>query len=120
MATVLLAIRAGLALFFIGFGLTKLFGWHVEVELFDKIGWGVWFRYFTGVVEITVGALLLVPGLQFIGAVMLLGVLAGATLTQVVVLHNYAPVREVVLIAITLALIWAYRAQGFVLLERLR
>lgn len=118
MSTVLLLIRVGLALFFIGFGLTKLFGWHVEVELFDKIGWGTWFRYFTGAVEIAVGVLLLVPGLQFVGAVMLLGVLAGATLTQVAVLGNHAPVREIALIAVTLFLAWAYRAQGLALIER--
>lgn len=120
MSTLLLAMRAGLALFFIGFGLTKLFGWHVEVELFDKIGWGTWFRYFTGVTEIAVGALLLVPGLQFVGAVLLLGVLGGATLTQLVVLGNHAPVREIALIAVTLFLAWSYRAQGLALLDQWR
>ena len=119
MSAILLMIRVGIAIFFIGFGLTKLFGWHVEVELFDRIGWGDWFRYFTGVVEIAVGAMLLVPGWQFVGSVMLLGVLGGATLTQVIVLGSHAPIREMALIALTLFLAWSYREQGIALLQRI-
>ena len=40
------------ALAFIGAGSTKLAGAAAMVDLFDKVGLGQWFRYFTGVLEV--------------------------------------------------------------------
>ncbi|WP_067720033.1 DoxX family protein [Nocardia yamanashiensis] len=61
---VLWTLQIVLALFFIiASGLPKLVGQSDAVHAFDTIGWGDWFRYFTGVVEISGGIGLLVPRL---------------------------------------------------------
>ncbi len=57
------AIRCGVALLFLAAGLEKFDNgpdghW---VKLFEDIGFGTWFRYFTGVVELLTVPLLLVP-----------------------------------------------------------
>ncbi|WP_433337120.1 DoxX family protein [Spirillospora sp. CA-294931] len=64
-------------------GLPKLYGQATAVELFDDIGWGDWFRYFTGVVEIAGGVGLLIPRLAAPAAVGLIGVMIGAVITNV-------------------------------------
>ncbi len=40
--------RAVLGLFFVADGIIKLTGISKTIEMFDSIGWGQWFRYFTG------------------------------------------------------------------------
>ncbi len=55
------ALRAGLVLAFLYFGLEKLLGLPGAVALYDAFGFGQWPRYVTGTVE-TLGALgLLTP-----------------------------------------------------------
>jgi len=49
---------------FLYLGGAKLLGSPMAVRLFHDIGWGQWFRYVTGVVELTGGLLLVVPGWQ--------------------------------------------------------
>src|ERR1022692_3826214 len=56
-------VRGGVAVFFVIFGMEKFSsdpGSH-WVKLFEQIGAGVWFRYFTGVVEVLGGLLVLIP-----------------------------------------------------------
>jgi uncharacterized membrane protein YphA (DoxX/SURF4 family) len=79
--------RVGVALLFLVLGGSKLSpqgGW---VRLFDQIGFGQWFRVFTGVVQIGGALLLLVPRAASIGAVILSCTMLGAILTQVFILH---------------------------------
>ena len=55
------AVRGGFALLFLTAGWEK-FGTSGEwVEMFLQIGFGDWFRYFTGVVEVLGAVLLLIP-----------------------------------------------------------
>ena len=56
-------VRGGVALFFLIFGMEKFSadpGSH-WVLLFQQIGAGAWFRYFTGVVEVLGALLVLIP-----------------------------------------------------------
>jgi hypothetical protein len=48
--------------------LDKLSDAPVMVQLFDAVGFGQWFRYFTGIVEFTGAVLLLVPSMAAVGS----------------------------------------------------
>jgi uncharacterized membrane protein YphA (DoxX/SURF4 family) len=50
------------------------------VKLFGQIGLGQWFRYFTGVVEILGGVLVLIPWTARVGLAILAATMAGAAL----------------------------------------
>jgi putative oxidoreductase len=54
-------LRVVLGLIFLAIGTTKLTGTGHTVEYFAAIGWGQWFRYLTGVLDITGAVLLFVP-----------------------------------------------------------
>ncbi len=67
----LLAVKAVLTLAFVAAGAAKLIGAEMMVATFEAIGWGQWFRYLTGLIEIGAAVLLWVPGRQAIGAFLL-------------------------------------------------
>ncbi|MGA4789842.1 DoxX family protein [Nocardia sp. AB354] len=74
---VLWILQIVLGLFFvIASGLPKVVGQSDAVRIFHDIGWGDWFRYFTGLVEISGGIGLLVPRLSWLAA-------AGLSITMV-------------------------------------
>lgn len=75
-------IRAGVAVFFIVFGLEKFSDDPAShwVRLFREIGAGDWFRYFTGVIEVLSGVLVLVPRTTLLGLVLLSLTMASAAL----------------------------------------
>ncbi len=58
------------------------------VAKFDDIGFGQWFRYLTGVLEIATALGLLVPRICGIAALGLAGIMAGAALTEMVLVTN--------------------------------
>jgi len=60
------------------------------VKIFQQIGWGDWFRYFTGVVELLGAALVLVPYTVTIGLTLLACTMVGATVVHVAVLKDGA------------------------------
>ncbi|TYB45679.1 DoxX family protein [Actinomadura chibensis] len=81
---VLWGAQIALAVFMVvASGLPKLFGEHTAVQLFEDIGWGQWFRYFTGAVEIAGGLGLLIPRLSAAAATGLVGVMIGAVITNI-------------------------------------
>ncbi|MFC4048488.1 DoxX family protein [Actinomadura syzygii] len=81
---VLWAVQIALAVFMVvASGLPKLFGEHTAVQVFEDIGWGQWFRYFTGAVEIAGGLGLLIPRLSAAAATGLVGVMIGAVITNI-------------------------------------
>lgn len=74
-----LALRVILSLVFLAAGGAKLVGVEMMVETFDAIGWGQWFRYVTAFVEIGSAVLLWVPGMQVVGAgLLMMTMLCGA------------------------------------------
>jgi putative oxidoreductase len=82
----LLAIRAVLTAAFLAAGLAKLAGVEMMVATFDAIGWGQWFRYLTGIIEVGAAVLLWVPGLQALAAAALVATMTGAVIAHLVVL----------------------------------
>lgn len=60
------------------------------VKIFQQIGWGDWFRYFTGVVELLGAALVLVPRTVTIGLALLASTMVGAAVVHVAVLKDGA------------------------------
>ena len=91
-SVVLLMARVGVALAFVLFGVEKLYSdpgspWFV---LFDRIGVGQWFRYFTGALQLTGAALLIVPRTTTVGAAVLACTMIGAVFVNCFVLHSVA------------------------------
>jgi putative oxidoreductase len=58
------------------------------VKKFDDIGFGQWFRYFTGVLEIGTAIGLLIPRVCGIAALGLAGIMGGAALTEFFLVTN--------------------------------
>ncbi|HEX7303340.1 DoxX family protein [Lentzea sp.] len=58
------------------------------VAKFDDIGFGQWFRYFTGVLEIAAAVGLLIPRICGLAALALAGIMAGAAVTEVFLVTN--------------------------------
>jgi uncharacterized membrane protein YphA (DoxX/SURF4 family) len=97
-------------LLFIVAALAKLAGVPRMVTEFNQVGLGQWFRYFTAVVEISGGVLLLWPGRTVFGALLLAGVCAGAFFAQLLAIHQDV-VHTLVLGGILGAVAWAHRGQ---------
>jgi putative oxidoreductase len=77
---------------FFAAGAAKLAGAAYMVQLFEQIGLGQWFRYVTGVVEVTGALALIAPGLASLGGLWLGGTMIFAVVTHVFLLHtNPAP-----------------------------
>jgi len=56
-------------------------------RIFERIGWGQWFRYFTGAMQIAGALLMLTPWTLTLGAAMLACTMVGAMIVDVVVMH---------------------------------
>src|ERR1700691_5224390 len=76
-----------LAVAFLGAASSKLVGKPEMVALFDAVGIGQWFRYVTGLSELTGAILVVVPRTKFFGAALLTLVMIGAVLTHLLILH---------------------------------
>ena len=88
------------ALAFIGVGGGKLAGTAAMVELFDKVGLGQWFRYFTGLLEVAAGIGLLSSRYAFHAAVLFATVMVGAIIAHVTVLGG-SPAPAIVLFVLS-------------------
>jgi hypothetical protein len=104
------ALRALLGAMFITSGMGKLTGTPEMVALFNAIGAGEWFRYFTGALEMAGGAALFAPQLFGLGAMALIGVMAGAAVAHVLLLERSPAVPLVLLLALG-GVIWVHRAR---------
>tara|TARA_R110002051_G_scaffold314149_2_gene390910 strand:- start:52 stop:405 length:354 start_codon:yes stop_codon:yes gene_type:complete len=82
----LIAIKILLTVAFVAAGTAKLTGVEMMVGTFDTIGWGQWFRYLTGSIEIISAALLWVRGREWIGAGLLTCTMGAAVLFHILLL----------------------------------
>jgi len=82
------ALRGAIGLAFVVFGWEKFDAHSMWPQFFRDVGIGQWFRYFTGVVEILGGVLLLIPPTAVIGLSMLAVTMAGAALIHIFVLGH--------------------------------
>ena len=102
--------QVALAVMFLMAGGSKLAGVPAMVTMFDTIGLGQWFRYVTGVIEVTSGIALLVPSAAIFGALLLIPTMLGAIVTNVFVAHT-SPAVPLVLLLLAAAVAWARRDQ---------
>ena len=70
--------RLALVMVFVPFGILKFVPHSMYVRIFEEIGLGQWFRYFTGVMEIGGALLLLIPAAASVGFILLGCTMAGA------------------------------------------
>jgi putative oxidoreductase len=104
-------LRILLAVAFVFFGLMKFGGGNsMWVRIFDSIGFGQWFRYFTGAVEVAGGLLALIPQATPLMVILLVPTILGALLTHVLLIGlQPASVILVVLFLLVLAIARHYR-----------
>ena len=98
------------ALVFVGAAAGKLVGSADMIALFDAVGIGQWFRYVTGLLELLGALLLIVPRRAAFGSLLLAGVMAGAVVAHLTLLHT-APTAPLVLFALTALISWGRRSQ---------
>src|SRR5882672_4149588 len=97
-----------LALAFAGAASGKLLGKPEMVGLYEVIGIGQWFRYVTGLLELTGAILIVVPRTKFFGTALLSMVMVGAVLTHLFILHS-APTAAAVLLVLAGIVAWGRR-----------
>ena len=99
--------QIALAAMFLMAGGSKLIGAPAMVALFDAIGWGQWFRYVTGAIEITAAVALLIPSAAVFGAMLLIPTMIGAVTANLFLGQSVAP--PLVLLAVASTIAWARR-----------
>ena len=102
--------QVALALMFLMAGGSKLAGVPAMVSLFDQVGVGQWFRYVTGIIELTAGIALLIPSAAVFGAMLLIPTMIGAIIVNVFVVPA-SPVMPLLLLLGAAAVAWARRHQ---------
>jgi uncharacterized membrane protein YphA (DoxX/SURF4 family) len=99
-------LRIILGIIFLFVGTTKLTGTGQTVEYFAAIGWGQWFRYLTGFLDIAGTILLFVPRWTCYGAIVLACSVGTATFISLTILRGNAawggPIMVVVPLIMTL------------------
>ena len=93
------ALQIGLAAMFVMAGYSKLSGDEQMVGLYKAIGVGQWFRYVTGVIEISGAILLLIPSLSALGAVILAATMIGAIATHLFIVGG-SPALPIALLVV--------------------
>jgi hypothetical protein len=90
-------------------GGSKLVGVPAMVSLFDAIGLGQWFRYVTGVIEVSAAVALLIPSAAFFGAILLVPTMVGAAIANLIL--GQSPAVPLVLLLVAAAVAWTRRDQ---------
>jgi putative oxidoreductase len=90
---------------FLAAGGSKLSGAPAMVDMFEKIGFGQWFRYVTGGLEVAGALLLLVPRTAAIGGGLLAAVMIGAVGTHLFLIGG-SPVPAAVLLVLAVTVGW--------------
>ena len=112
-------LQIGAAGMFLMVGFLKLSGAAQLVGLFEAIGLGQWFRYLTGTLEVVGAILLLIPRASGLGALLLVGVMAGAVMTHVFIVGG-SPLMAIVLLVVTGVVAWGRRQRTLNLLGQQR
>jgi uncharacterized membrane protein YphA (DoxX/SURF4 family) len=82
------------------------------VALFTAVGIGQWFRYVTGILELTGAVLIVVPRTRSIGAVLLATIMLGAITAHLFIFH-VPPTAPVVLFLLSGFVVWGRRSDPF-------
>jgi putative oxidoreductase len=119
---VLWVVQIALAAAFVVVSTPKLLGDPTVVAMFDAIGFGQWFRYLTGACELAGAIGLLIPRLSGLAATGLVGVMIGATLTNLFLLPGMQSTAAVtILLGVGFAVVaWARRDRTVALVATVR
>lgn len=103
-------MRILLAAVFLFEGIDKFSERRLWLRIFDEIGFGQWFRYFTAVVEISGALTLLVPRATLVAVGLLVSTMIGALLVHVLVIGVGPQTVVVGILLLMLCTIGATRA----------
>ena len=103
------ALRIILGVLFLIIGGAKLTATLQTREFFAALGWGQWFRYFTGLLDVTGSLLLFVPRWIVWGALMLTCSVGAASFICLFVLSQYGAAAPLLFTARALTLAWLTR-----------
>jgi putative oxidoreductase len=107
MAAVTWFFRLIVAAFFLYVGARKLLGATMWVTIFEQTGAGQWFRYLTGLLQISGAILLLIPRTFLVGVSVLACTMLGAIMAWIFVMHEP---RSAILPAVVLTILAAIAA----------
>lgn len=107
---VLWVTQIALAAMFLFAGGSKLVGAPAMVNLYAAIGWGQWFRYVTGAIEISAAIALLIPSAALFGAILLIPTMVGAATANLFL--GQSPGVPLVLLLVAAAIAWTRRNQA--------
>lgn len=110
-------LKGLLAAVFLSAGGAKLAGVPMMVENFQYIGFGQWFRYLTGALEVIGAIVILLPRLAAFGGVLLSCIMAGAIATHLLLIGGSA-VPAIILLALNVLVVIAHRDQIDSLFDR--
>jgi uncharacterized membrane protein len=102
------------AFFIVASAAPKLIGHESAAEGFDLIGWGDWFMYFVGVVELAGGVGLLIPRLSGLAAIGLGLLMIGAAIFNATVL-DFPVLTPLILLVLVAFIAWGrwYQTKRF-------
>lgn len=119
--TSLMALQVVLALFYgVASAAPKLLGISAAADSFDKIGFGDWFMYLTGALELAGAIALVIPVLYQVAAIAMIGLMICASVTQFTVFHGDNAATPLLLILPLALIAWARRDSTSALLTLLR
>lgn len=87
----------------------KLVAHSSATESFDTIGFGDWFMYLTGVLELAGAVALLIPILSGVSALALIGLMIGAFVTQMTVFDGENAATPVIFLVLFAVVAWVRR-----------
>ncbi len=108
-----LAIRILVAAFFVFMAIKNLSGDAQMASDFARWGYPPWFGTLTAALQVLGAVLLLVPATTIAGAVLLAGILVGATVTHVLHDPPAAMASPLVVLTLVLVAVWPLRPAVF-------
>lgn len=87
----------------------KLIGHSSAAESFDKIGFGDWFMYLTGGLELAGAIALVIPILSGLSALAFMGLMIGAFITQMTVFDGQYAITPLILFVVFGGIAWVRR-----------
>ena len=112
-------IQVATSLFFLVSAFPKLIGHPSAAVIFDKIGFGDWFMYLTGALELAGAIGLLIPLLSGLAALAYIGLMIGAFVTQLTVMNGQYAATPVIVAVVVAVIAWGRRRHTAELFARL-
>lgn len=110
-------LKGLLAVAFLSAGGAKIYGVPMMVENFEHIGFGQWFRYLTGALEVVGAIVILMPSLAAFGGVLLSCIMVGAIATHLLLIGG-SEVPAIILLVLSATVVVAHRDQIDSLFDR--